>query len=119
MVRLIILLSLEPVRGLGGTGGGLGGNVLALNLDGHGLVGGEVAGEVGLLGGNGGLGLVEGLDLANGVRGLDNGGLVGVELLEVQLLDEVGWGKGRGVSIYTALASWARRSGALEHRGRV
>lgn len=94
MVRLVILLSLEPVRGLGGTGGGLGGNVLALNLDGHSLVGGEVAGEVGLLGGNGGLGLVEGLDLANGVRGLDGGGLVGVELLEVQLLDEVGWGKG-------------------------
>lgn len=92
MVSLVLLLGLEPVRGCSGAAlGGLGGGVLALNLDGHVLVLLEVAGEVRLLGGGGRLGDGEGLDLALGVRGLDLGGLVGLELLEVEVLDEVGW----------------------------
>lgn len=90
MVGLLLLLGLEPVRQLGDAGGSLGGGVLTLDLNGHGLVRLEAVGEVGLLGGGGGLGHGEDLDLALGVGLLDGGGLVGLELLEVQLLDEVG-----------------------------
>lgn len=90
MVRLLILLGLEPVGNLGGASA-LGGGVLALNLDRHALVLLQVAGKVGLLGGGGGLGDVEGLDVALGIGLLDDGGLVGLELLEVKLLDEVGY----------------------------
>lgn len=70
---------------VGGSGG-----VLALDLDGHALVLLQASGEVRLLGGLGGGGDGEGLDLALGVGLLDGGGLVGLELLEVELLDEVG-----------------------------
>jgi hypothetical protein len=89
VVRLLVLLSLEPVGSLGGTGV-LGGGVLALDLNGHALVLLQVAGKVGLLGGSGGLGDAEGLDVALGIGLLDGGDLVGLELLEVKLLDEVG-----------------------------
>ena len=85
----LVLLGLEPVGELGGLGGS--GGVLALDLNGHVLVLLEAAGEVGLLGGLGGLGGGKGLDLALGVGLLDGGSLVGLELLEVELLDEVGW----------------------------
>lgn len=90
MLGLLLLLGLEPVGKGGGGAGGLRGDILALNLDGHALVLLEVASEVGLLGGLGGLGDGKGLDLADGVGLLDGGNLVGLELLEVQLLDEVG-----------------------------
>jgi hypothetical protein len=89
VVRLLVFLSLEPVGNLGGTGS-LGGGVLALDLNGHALVLLQVAGKVGLLGGRGGLGDAEGLDVALGIGLLDGGDLVGLELLEVKLLDEVG-----------------------------
>lgn len=98
VVGLILLLSLEPVGDGSGTTRGSG-DILALNLDGHALVLLKAASEIGLLGGSGGLGDVEGLDLALGVGGLDGGDLVGLELLEVELLDEVGCG-GVNVSIY-------------------
>lgn len=87
--RLVILLLNQPVLNDGG--GGAGGNsLLALDLDGHGLVLLQAAGEIGLLGGLGGLGDREGLDLTDGIRVLDGGGLVSLELLQVQLLDKVG-----------------------------
>jgi hypothetical protein len=90
VVRLLILLGLEPVGNLWGASA-LGGGVLALNLDSHALVLLQVAGEVSLLGGGGGLGDVEGLDVALGIGLLDDGDLVGLELLKVKLLDEVGY----------------------------
>jgi hypothetical protein len=83
----LFLLLLEPAL-LGG--GGLTGGSLALNLNLLGLVGGQLTGEVGLLGGGGSLGEVESLDVALGVAGLDGGGLVGLELTEVEVLDLVG-----------------------------
>jgi hypothetical protein len=89
VVSLILLLSLKPVGNLGGTGG-LGRAVLALNLNGHALVLLQVASEVGLLGGGGCLGDVECLDVALSVGLLDGGDLVGLELLEIKLLDKVG-----------------------------
>ena len=90
MLSLFFGLCLEPV-GKGGRGtGGLGRSVLALDVDSEALVLLKVAGEVGLFGGFGRLGEGEGLDLANGVGLLDGGNLVSLELLEVELLDEVG-----------------------------
>jgi hypothetical protein len=89
VVRLFVLLSLEPVGSRGGTGS-LGRSVLALDLNGHALILLQVAGKVGLLGRRGGLGDAEGLDVALGIGLLDGGDLVGLELLEVKLLDEVG-----------------------------
>lgn len=85
---LLLLLLDEPVLNSGGGLASLGA-LLALDLDGHALVLLEVGGEVALLGGLGGLGLAEGGDLACGVGVLDGGGLVGLELLEVEFLDEV------------------------------
>jgi len=84
----LLLVLLEPVLLNGGslTGGGL-----ALNLDLLAFVGGQLTGKVGLLGRGGGLGQSELLDVLLGVTGLDGGGLVGLELAEVQVLDGVGW----------------------------
>lgn len=91
---LLIDLCLEPV-GQGGASGGVDrSGVLALDLDGHALVLLQVVGEVGLLGRLGGLGGDEGLDLADRVGVLDGRDLVGLELLQVKLLNEVGWGNG-------------------------
>jgi len=87
---LLNLLGLEPVLNNGGGTGLGGGGIGTLDIDGHVLVLLEAAGEVGLLGGDGGLGEVEDLDVAFGVGFLDDGGLVGLELAEVELLDEVG-----------------------------
>lgn len=88
VMRLVLLLGLKPVSNLGGTG--LGRAVLALNLNGHALVLLQVAGEVGLLWGGRCLGDVEGLDVTLSIGLLDGGDLVGLELLQIKLLDEVG-----------------------------
>jgi hypothetical protein len=77
-----------PVLDGGSTGLGL-----ALNLDLLGLVCAELAGNVGLLGGSRGLGKGELLDLAFRVGGLDGGRLVSLELAEVEVLDEIGYGR--------------------------
>lgn len=85
----VLLVLNEPVLD---NGGGVGRNALvALNLDTHALVLLQAGGQVGLFGGLGSLGGVEDLDLADRVGLLDGGGLVGLELLEVELLDEVGY----------------------------
>lgn len=76
-------------------GGGLASGGLALDLDLLALVGGQFAGKVGLLGRLGGLGGGELLDVLFGVTSLDGGGLVGLELAEVQVLDGVGCGEWR------------------------
>lgn len=88
-VLLLFLLN-EPVLDGGGRLAGLS-TLGTLHLDCHRLVLLKAGGEVGLLGGLGGLGEVEGGDLADGVGLLDRGGLVGLELLQVELLDEVGY----------------------------
>jgi hypothetical protein len=67
---------------------------LALNLGHLALVGLKLAGNVGLLGRWGSLGEGELLNVTLGVGGLDGGCLVGLELLEVHVLDEVGCGYG-------------------------
>lgn len=86
---LILLLLDQPILNDGG--GGAGGNgLLTLDLDGHALVLLQATGEVGLFGGLRGLGGGESLYLANGVGLLDGCGLVSLQLLEIQLLDEVG-----------------------------
>ena len=85
----LTLVLLDEPGGLLGGGGDVDGG-LALDLDGHALILLQGAGEVGLLGGGGGLGGGEGLDLTLGVGVLDGSGLVGLELLQVELLDEVG-----------------------------
>lgn len=71
--------------------GGLTSGSLALNLDGLALVGLQTAGKIGLLGGLGRLGGDELLDVGLSVTGLDGLGLVGAELLEVQVLNRVGY----------------------------
>jgi hypothetical protein len=91
-VALLLLNGLlEPVL-LHGRRAGLS---LALDLGDLALVGLELAGNVGLLGGWGSGGDAELLHLALGVRGLDGGRFVGFQLLEVQVLDDVGWMDGR------------------------
>ena len=91
-VALLLLNGLlEPVL-LHGRRAGLS---LALDLGHLALVGLELAGDVGLLGGWGSGGDAELLHLALGVRGLDGGRFVGFQLLEVQVLDDVGWMDGR------------------------
>lgn len=89
MVGLLLLLLDKPVLDDGGGLSGLGA-LGSLNLDGHRLVLGQAGGKVGLLGRLGCLGEGEGGDLADGVGVLDGGRLVGLELLKVELLDEVG-----------------------------
>lgn len=83
-----LLLLLEPALL---NGGGLTGGGLALNLDLLAFVGGQLTSKVGLLGRSGGLGKSEFLDVGVGVAGLDRGGLVGLQLTEVQVLNWVGW----------------------------
>lgn len=107
MVGLLLLLLDEPVLDDGGGLGAGGTGLLALDLDGHALVLLEAAGEVGLLGGLGGLGQAEGGDVALGVGLLDGGGLVGLELLEVELLDEVGCGGGERDDVSGLNCTWS------------
>lgn len=83
----LLLVLLEPVLL---DGGGLTSDGLALDLNLLALVGGELTGEVSLLGRRRGLGESELLDVLVGVTGLDGGGLVGLELLKVEVLDGVG-----------------------------
>jgi hypothetical protein len=86
-VALLLLNGLlEPVL-LDGGAAGLG---LALDLGHLALVGLELAGNVGLLGRGGSGGDAELLHVALGVRGLDGGRFVGFQLLEVEVLDDVG-----------------------------
>ena len=75
----LVLLVNKPVLedGRGGTRG-LASGVLALDLDGHGLVLFQGRSEVGLLGGLGGLREGESGDVAGRVGVLDDGGLVGL-----------------------------------------
>ena len=87
-VLLLVLLD-QPVLDGGGRLAG-GGGLLALDLDGHALVLLQRGGEVGLLRGLGGLGLVEGQDLALGVVGLECRCFVGLEFFQVKFLDKVG-----------------------------
>lgn len=89
MLSSLLLLSLKPVRNNSRSLRSLCG-ILALNFNSHALVFLEVASQISLLGGLGSLGQGEGLNLAVRVRGLDNGSLIGLELLKVKLLDEVG-----------------------------
>jgi hypothetical protein len=84
---LLLNRLLEPVL-LHGRRAGLG---LALDLGHLALVGLELAGNVGLLGGGGRGGDAELLHVALGVGGLDGGRFVGFQLLEVEVLDDVGW----------------------------
>lgn len=88
-VLLLVLLD-EPVLDSGGGGTAGTGILLTLDLDGHALVLLERGGEVSLLGRLGGLGLLEGEDLALGVGVLDGWYLVGLELLQVEFLNEIG-----------------------------
>lgn len=84
--RLVLLD--EPVllgQDLAVLGGGLSTNVGLL-----GLVGVELARDVGLLGGLGGSGDGELLDVGIGVASLDLGNLVVLELAEVEVLDQIG-----------------------------
>lgn len=74
---LLGLLGLEPVFDGGGTGSASGG-ISALNLDSHALILLEAAGEISLLGGQGGLGDVEDLNVGIGIALLDDGSLVGL-----------------------------------------
>ena len=99
----LLLVVHEPgvvlrLRGGGRLGRRSGAALLALDLDGHALVLLERGGEVGLLGRLGGLRLGEGGDVALGVGGLDGRRFVGLQLPEVELLDEVGCRGGRAVS---------------------
>lgn len=93
-VIVVILLLNQPVLGDGGRLAGVG-TLLALDLDRHALVLLQGGGEVGLLGGQGSLGLLELENVALGVVGLDCWYLVGLELFQVELLDEVGCGVDR------------------------
>lgn len=96
-VLFILLLVDQPVlhNSRGGTGLSA---LLTLDLDGHALVLLERGGQLGLLGRLGGLGLVEGEDVALRVRLLDNWCLVGLEFFEVEFLDEIGYMVGGRVS---------------------
>jgi len=92
---LTLILLDEPV--LDGSRSTADDALVALDLDGHALVVLQRVGEVSLLWRLGRLGRCEGLDLTDSVGILDGGGLVGLELLEVELLNEVGSaGDGRG-----------------------
>lgn len=88
---LTLVLLDEPV--LDSSGGAADNTLVALDLDSHGLVVLQRVGEVSLLWGLGRLGRCECLDLADGIGVLDGGGLVGLELLEVEFLNEVGYTK--------------------------
>ena len=83
----LLLLLLKPALL---NGGSLTSDGLALNLDLLALVGLQIIGEVGLLGGLGGSRGSELLDVSVGVTGLDGAGLVGTEFAEVELLNRVG-----------------------------
>ena len=121
-----MVVGVVPVLNGGSTA--LGG--LTLNLDLLGLVCAELAGNVGLLGRSRGLGKRELLDLALGVGGLDGRRLVGLELAEVEVLDEIGCGRrinervfGGCVELYGFSSTLADTSGsdkgAAEGGGRL
>ena len=84
----LLLWLLEPILLWGGNTA----LSLSLNLDGGVLVCLQLLGDISLLWGGWWLGWVELEDGALGVGGLDRGWLVGLELLKVELLDEIGYG---------------------------
>lgn len=85
--RSLLLLLDEPALL---SRGSLASSSLALDLDNLALVGRQLAGKVGLLGGSRGLRKSELVNVGVGVTGLDRGGLVGLEFAEVQVLNGVG-----------------------------
>jgi hypothetical protein len=112
-VLLVLLIDQPVLDGGGGLAGG--GGLLALNLDGQALVLLQRGGEVGLLGGLGGLGLVEDQDLALGVVGLECWCLVGLEFFQVEFLDEVGCDEDVAMLVLMRLRMESRA--ALTRRG--
>lgn len=94
-------------------GGSTGLSGLTLNLDLLGLVCAELAGNVGLLGGSRGLRKRELLDLTLGVRGLDGRRLVGLELAEVEVLDEIGCGRRINERLFGGIVGWYDGSSTL------
>lgn len=90
MVGLLILENrlVKPALGLGGFTTL---SRLALDLWNLAFVCGELAGNVGLLGRLWWLGDGENVDVALCIGRLNSWGLVGLEFLEVQVLDQVGW----------------------------
>lgn len=87
---LFLVLVDQPILDKGGGRLSVGARALALDVDGDGLVLLEAGGQVGLLGRGGRLGHAERGHVAVGVRVLDGRRLVGLELAEVDVLDEVG-----------------------------
>lgn len=67
---------------------------LSFNLNSLGLVCLQLVRDVGLFGRLGSLWWGELLDMCIGIAGLDGGGFVGFQFLEVQVLDEIRWKKG-------------------------
>jgi hypothetical protein len=128
VVVILLLLLDEPVLDDGGRLAGISA-ILTLNLDGHVLVFLQAGGKVGLLGRLGGFRKGEGGDLADGIGVLNGGGLVGLELLEVELLDEVGCRKevqelGKALRIVYDGEGWgtespSRAKGAIGCRPKV
>lgn len=121
-----MVVGVIPVLNGGSTA--LGG--LTLNLDLLGLVCAELAGDVGLLGRSRSLGKRELLDLTLRVGSLDGRRLVSLELAEVEVLDEVGYGRrinervfGWFVEVYVRSSTLANSSGsdkgAAEGGGRL
>lgn len=84
---LLLRLLLKPALF---NGGGLTGGGLTLNLNILALVGLQIVGKVGLLGGLGRSRSGELLDVGLSIAGLDGRGLVRLELAQVELLNGVG-----------------------------
>lgn len=84
----LLLWLLEPILLGDSSGTSLG---LSLDLNGGILVCLQLLGDISLLWGSWWLRWVELEDGALGVGGLDGGWLVGLELLEVKVLDEIGY----------------------------
>jgi hypothetical protein len=84
----LLLWLLEPVMLSLNCGTGIG---LALNLDSHGLVCLQLIGDISLLWGLWRSWWVELLDVALGLGGLDWDWLVGLQLLKVKVLNNIGY----------------------------
>jgi hypothetical protein len=68
---------------------------LSLNFHSRSFVRLQLVRNIGLFGGLGWGRLLEFLDLSFGIVGLDGRRFVGLQLLEVEVLDEIGWRRGR------------------------
>jgi hypothetical protein len=94
---LLLFLLNEPVLNHGGLAGS--GALLALDFNDHLFIFLQAGGKIGLLRRLGGLGQLEDGDLTDGIGLLDGDGLVRLELLEVELLDEVGCLRGESDNV--------------------